>query len=71
MNEEKKDPMDRRRHAVGAFLWTLAAALSLGGTILGEEKNPLMILLTLAFAVIAGIFWVKYMKERQEEKDHD
>lgn len=71
MNGEQKDPMDRRRYAVGAFLWTLAAVLSIVGMIIGEGQSPLMILVIVALAAAAGYFWVKYIKERQEENDHD
>lgn len=71
MNQEGKNVIDRRRHGMGAILWALAAVLSLVGVFQSERTNPLMILVTLAFAVSAGVFLVKYIKDRQEGKNHD
>lgn len=70
MNEKRNASKSQHRKETGVFLWTLATVLSLGSVILGK-RDLLQILVTVVFAVNAGIIWKKYIIERQEEKDHD
>lgn len=70
MNEKQNGSRPKRRKEVGVFGWTLATVLSLGSVILGK-RDLLQIVITVVFAINAGILWKKYIIERQEEKDHD
>lgn len=59
-----------KRLLFGAVCGTIAAVLGWILILLGES-SVLQILSTLLFTLSAGISWRQYIKERQEEKDHD